>query len=78
MFMLQHSKSYICLSLAVTKASTNEQELINYLFEHYKPEVRPVVKDSDAVDVTLGLTISQVIDVVCRRVYFINICIVSN
>jgi len=53
----------LMFNFPVAKASTNEQELINYLFEHYKPEVRPVVKDSDAVDVTLGLTISQVIDV---------------
>ena len=55
----------LCLFFAVSFTSESEIQLLEHLFAKYKPEARPVLKDSDAVDVKLGMTISQIIDVVC-------------
>eukprot|EP00794_Sanderia_malayensis_P013706 gene13706-15135_t len=44
-------------------ASEAEMRLLNHIFNGYNPEARPVFRDADAVNVTLGLTISQIIDV---------------
>ena len=60
------------LFLAVSLTSDYEKQLIDHIFEGYKPEVRPVINDSDAVDVKLGMTISQIIDVVCSINFLIN------
>ncbi len=43
---------------------TQEQILVESLFEHYKPEVRPVCNASDAVDVSLKLRITKVDELV--------------
>ncbi len=45
-------------------AKTQEQILVESLFEHYKPEVRPVCNASEAVDVELKLKIEKVDDLV--------------
>ena len=56
-----HLLPTVCLS------SDAELELLGHLFDKYKPQARPVKKDSDAVNVTLGLTISQIVDVVSSQ-----------
>ena len=53
------------VSIAVSFTSDYEKQLIDHIFEDYNSAVRPVINDSDAVEVKLGLTISQIIDVVC-------------
>ncbi len=45
-------------------AKTQEQVLVESLFEHYKPEVRPVCNASEAVDVELKLRITKVDELV--------------
>lgn len=53
-----HLLPTVCLS------SDAEVKLLGHLFDKYEPQARPVIKDSDPVTVTLGLTISQIVDVV--------------
>lgn len=41
-----------------------EERLFNHLFENYNPRLRPVLKKSEAVNVTFGISLHQIIDVV--------------
>lgn len=51
------------------KASDHERALLKKLFQsNYDLNERPVVNDKDAVVVTLGLTLNQIVDVV-RTLY---------
>lgn len=45
---------------------SGEQRLINYLFSSYNPRLRPVLRTSDVVTVTFGISLHQIIDVVQR------------
>ena len=42
------------------KASPNEERLLDDLLENYNPLVRPVMKDSDAVEVLFGISLQQI------------------
>ena len=42
----------------------DEERLFNHLFENYNPRLRPVLKKSEAVNVTFGISLHQIIDVV--------------
>ena len=53
----------ICSYLEIP-ASYDEEKLLNYLFGNYTNAVRPALNDADTVNVTLGLSLSQIIDVV--------------
>ena len=61
MMLFFHLLPSVCLS------SDSEVKLLEHIFEGYKPEARPVIRDSDAVNVKLGLTISQIVDVVSEK-----------
>ena len=58
---------FLHLLPTVSLSSDAELKLLHHIFDGYKPEARPVKKDSDAVTVTLGLTISQIVDVVSSQ-----------
>lgn len=48
--------------------SVEEEDLMAYLVtEQYQSNVRPVINDSDALTVYMGLSISQIIDVVSNK-----------
>eukprot|EP00795_Rhopilema_esculentum_P005971 gene5971-11332_t len=57
------SRLILYLLLTVCLTSEAEVELLEHLFNGYNSDARPVLKDSDAVNVTLGITISQIVDV---------------
>ena len=42
----------------------DEERLLNHLFSNYNPRLRPVLKKSDVVTVTFGISLHQIIDVV--------------
>ena len=58
------SRLILHLLLTVCLTSEAEVDLLKHLFDGYNSDARPVLKDSDAVNVTLGITISQIVDVV--------------
>ena len=45
----------------------NERRLLNDLLEYYNMLERPVFNDSDAINLTFGLTLQQIIDVVSQQ-----------
>ena len=45
-------------------SGSNERRLLNDLLEYYNSLERPVFNDSDAINLTFGLTLQQIIDVV--------------
>ena len=53
---------YYFLSGVVT--SPDEERLLEDKFSLYRSAARPAINDTDTVNVTLGLTLSQIIDVV--------------
>lgn len=48
------------------EAGINERHLINRLLANYNPLERPVANESEKLKVTFGLTLQQIIDVVCK------------
>jgi hypothetical protein len=58
----------------VSEASLDEERLLNDLFLNgYKKEMRPVLNDSDKVVVKIGLSLSQIINVVSTLAMFTEI-----
>ena len=49
------------------RSGSNERRLLNDLLEYYNQLERPVFNDSDAINLTFGLTLQQIIDVVSKR-----------
>ena len=67
-----------CIPSLGIHASKAEEELFKYLFTGYNSNVRPVLNDTDSVNVTIGLTVSQIIDIVssflgCMKYYVIYV-----
>ena len=48
----------------VSDASYYEKKLLNDLFKDYKKNMRPVIHDTETINVTIGLSLNQIIDVV--------------
>ncbi|KAK7002839.1 neuronal acetylcholine receptor subunit beta-3, partial [Biomphalaria glabrata] len=44
------------------KFQSSEQRLMNYLVRNYDNSVRPVYDSTQAVDIQLGLTLTQILD----------------
>ena len=68
--ILQHNGTAIIylinhLNYLVVTASKDEDRLLTDLFTEYKKAARPAIHDDDTVNVTFGMTLSQIIDVVC-------------
>ncbi len=50
-----------------------EQRLMNYLLRNYERSVRPVKNASDTVFVRMGLTLTQIFDMVSRQWFILPI-----
>lgn len=60
------------LFVAGSEAGWHENRLLNKLLDNYNPLERPVANESDALNVTFGLTLQQIIDVVS------GVCMMRN
>ena len=49
------------------QSGSNERRLLNDLLEYYNMLERPVFNDSEAINLTFGLTLQQIIDVVSQQ-----------
>ena len=49
------------------KRATDEQRLYKYLMRNYDPNTRPVFNASHPVNVSIGITLTQIFDVVSIR-----------
>lgn len=54
-------------SLSVIDAGYHEKRLLHHLLDNYNVLERPVVNESDPLQLSFGLTLMQIIDVVSRR-----------
>lgn len=52
-----------------SNGSKAEERLWKTLFSTYNSAARPVINDKDAINVTLGMTLYQVVDVVSESIY---------
>lgn len=61
--------------LTVDLVSTDESEyrLIQDLMRNYDPRIRPSINASESLNVTFGLALAQIIDVVCIDIQIIVI-----
>ena len=50
--------------------TTAEDRLFHRLFDKYNKDARPVLHDTDTVNVTFGMTLSQIVDVVSVQQLF--------
>ena len=50
--------------------TTAEDRLFHRLFDKYNKDARPVLHDTDTVNVTFGMTLSQIVDVVSVQQQF--------
>ena len=58
--------SFLCIFLVLlTEADDNEHRLVRDLMRTYDKRIRPSKNASHALNVTFGLALSQIIDVVC-------------
>ena len=58
-------QSYLInVCVAGAESGSNERRLLTDLLEYYNMLERPVFNDSDAINLTFGLTLQQIIDVV--------------
>lgn len=67
----------IFITVADIEAGMHENRLLNKLLDKYNPLERPVADESDPLNVTFGLTLQQIIDVVSNRFWTIYSCFVS-
>ena len=54
----------------VSEQGPSERALLEHLFDTYEVLERPVVDDDSALEVKFGLTLQQIIDVVCSHSIF--------
>ena len=52
---------------SVCRAGYNEKRLLHHLLDNYNVLERPVVNESDPLQLSFGLTLMQIIDVVCTH-----------
>jgi len=48
-------------------ADDDEKRLLTFLFANYDPELHPVLKKTDTVQVKFGISLHQIIEVVSTR-----------
>ena len=58
------SNVFKVVCVAGAESGSNERRLLTDLLEYYNMLERPVFNDSDAINLTFGLTLQQIIDVV--------------
>lgn len=59
--------------ITVTRAGYNEKRLLHHLLDNYNVLERPVVNESDPLQLSFGLTLMQIIDVVSIYYSFLHI-----
>lgn len=59
-------KYFYFFLLAVCSAGYNEKRLLHDLLDPYNTLERPVVNESDPLQISFGLTLMQIIDVVSK------------
>ena len=52
------------------KAGHDQRRLLDKLFKNYDPLERPVANDNDTLNVSVGLAIQQIVDVVKNLIKF--------
>lgn len=59
---------FFCFPVEKFKSLTDDDEkrLLSFLFDYYDPEIRPVLKKTDTVEVKFGISLHQIIEVVSR------------
>jgi hypothetical protein len=62
--------SYLIRTFAVCSAGYNEKRLLHDLLDPYNTLERPVVNESDPLQISFGLTLMQIIDVDGEFIYF--------
>lgn len=60
---------HLLLSLAACSAGPHEKRLLHALLDNYNSLERPVVNESDPLQLSFGLTLMQIIDVVSHILY---------
>lgn len=58
------------LFFQVTHAGSHEKRLLHHLLDNYNVLERPVVNESDPLQLSFGLTLMQIIDVVSIYILF--------
>ena len=64
----------------VLEAGIHQKELLAFLFRSYDPAERPVKNEEESLQVTVGLSVQQIVDVVSvvelnidsRRIFLFN------
>ena len=62
--------SFFCLKVTKYKSITDdddEKKLLHFLFGNYDPEIHPVLKKTDTVEVKFGVSLHQIIEVVSPK-----------
>lgn len=57
-----------------TSAGHNEKRLLHHLLDHYNVLERPVANESDPLQLSFGLTLMQIIDVVGFPIWHMSVC----
>lgn len=61
---------FFCLKVTKYKSITDdddEKKLLHFLFDNYDPEIHPVLKKTDTVEVKFGISLHQIIEVVSPK-----------
>ncbi|XP_037932783.1 uncharacterized protein LOC119667551 [Teleopsis dalmanni] len=77
----------LLITLPVCFAGPHEKRLLHSLLDNYNSLERPVVNESDPLQLSFGLTLMQIIDVTCMHLFALqlmsralptDLCLVSN
>jgi hypothetical protein len=66
-------KSLTNLNCLGAESGAHERRLLNDLMANYNKLERPVVNESDAVSLSFGLTLQQIIDVVSQFILILKV-----
>lgn len=64
--------SHFSLFFTACNAGYNEKRLLHDLLDSYNTLERPVVNESDPLQLSFGLTLMQIIDVVSRGIILVS------
>lgn len=70
--MFFFTKDLIFFYFTVGRAGFHEKRLLHHLLDNYNVLERPVVNESDPLQLSFGLTLMQIIDVVSFFVFYLN------
>ena len=70
--------SVIFIKISITKCDQIEYKLVHTIFKDYDPSIRPSLYHNSTLNVTFGLALTQLIDVVSKQFFFLNSTIIIN